>query len=404
MVSGCLYAHYAINAQCIYPIDHARSSRSRSPTIAPPLENVGLSQIVSQEQDLASMAAPDLSMTSLDYFSQLQTAQPTFNVNPANNAMSVWNPNTSTPSPSSLLASLFGPQAVDVFQSQPQPHAPPLSLNFEDILRNNSDPYSQTGGAQIDFMFNDTLTPKSPDVRWVNGFNWNGHDLSTLYERERLSREVGSAESTPISLNSDTAFNSTFSLVQPEYRDRPEHPSYLYQLQVLDQPDQLAQFFPSLEQRHQVRNPMLQRLIEQYRHFFHQTSRSLLVVPTTHAANPFLCHFSHLAFGAPAGQSIAHDAFRFALLSLASVDFGIKMDQSSVGDNAMYAMSDEQRSESFKRLRACSVAGIFKEEPNDVDLGMATVVALNIRDVSIRQADHELISSDWPVVKSGNNL
>jgi hypothetical protein len=47
----------------------------------------------------------------------------------------------------------------------------------------------------------------------------------------------------------------------------------------------------------------------------------------------------------------------------------------------MYATSDEQRAESFKRLRACSVAGIFNEDPNDVDLGIATVVALNIRDV-----------------------
>lgn len=70
-----------------------------------------------------------------------------------------------------------------------------------------------------------------------------------------------SSGSTPISLNSNTAFNEAFSLVQPEYRDRPEHPAYLYQLQVLDQPDQLAQFFPSLEQRHAVGSDRRHRLM-----------------------------------------------------------------------------------------------------------------------------------------------
>jgi hypothetical protein len=81
------------------------------------------------------------------------------------------------------------------------------------------------------------------------------------------------------------------------------------------------------------------------------------------------------------------------------------MDQSgpSMGDNAMYATSDEQRSESFKRLRACSVAGIFKEDPNDVDLGIATVVALNIRDVrKALSSDNMLTPSDWQAVRIGN--
>jgi hypothetical protein len=166
--------------------------------------------------------------------------------------MSIWNPVTSTPSPSSLLTSLFGPQAVDVFQpqSQPQPQPQP-TFDFQEALRQTAS-YPPMPSAQIDFSYNDILPPKSPDIRWANGFNWNGHDLATLQEKERLSRDMGSSESTPISLNSDTAFNSAFALVQPEYRDRPEHPSYLYQLQVLEQPDQLAQFFPSLEQRHQV--------------------------------------------------------------------------------------------------------------------------------------------------------
>jgi hypothetical protein len=53
-----------------------------------------------------------------------------------------------------------------------------------------------------------------------------------------------------------------------------------------------------------------------------------------------------------------------------------------MGDNAMYATSDEQRAEAFKRLRASSIAGILNGDPTDADLGIATVVALSIRDVS----------------------
>lgn len=51
-------------------------------------------------------------------------------------------------------------------------------------------------------------------------------------------------------------------------------------------------------------------------------------------------------------------------------------------DNAMYAISDEQRAESQKRLVACEISGILKDDPNDADLAIATVVALSIRDVS----------------------
>lgn len=58
-----------------------------------------------------------------------------------------------------------------------------------------------------------------------------------------------------------------------------------------------------------------------------------------------------------------------------------------MGDNAMYATSDEQRAESFKRLRASSIAGILNGDPTDADLGIATVVALSIRDVSSFQSD-----------------
>jgi hypothetical protein len=131
------------------------------------------------------------------------------------------------------------------------------------------------------------------------------------------------------------------------------------------------------------RRDQLTLIIPQFRHFFYQTSQSLLTAPTPHAANPCLCHFSHLALGAPSGTSITHDAFRFALLSLASLDIGIKMNQAVPGmtDNAMYGISDEQRAESQKRLVACNISGIIKDDPNDADLAIATVVALSIRDV-----------------------
>jgi hypothetical protein len=53
-----------------------------------------------------------------------------------------------------------------------------------------------------------------------------------------------------------------------------------------------------------------------------------------------------------------------------------------MSDNTMYGISDEQRAESHKRLVACSISGILKDDPNDADLAIATVVALSIRDVS----------------------
>jgi hypothetical protein len=160
-------------------------------------------------------------------------------MNPANNAMSVWNPNVSTPSPTSLLASLFGPQPFDMFQPIPNLGQPAFPMPEQ--------------AAQFEFDFTDMAEagPSSPD-RYKHGFNWNMVDSKVFYGNDRIPVDHDSSDSTPISLNSNTAFNEAFSLVQPEYRDRPEHPAYLYQLQVLDQPDQLAQFFPSLEQRHAV--------------------------------------------------------------------------------------------------------------------------------------------------------
>jgi hypothetical protein len=202
--------------------------------------------------------------TNMDYFSQPipPNNQPIFadttanlntslNANPVNNALSIWNPNVASPSPSSLFTSLFGPQAMDMFQQNPTP-------NYNESLNYPSQLSASTISTQPDVSYSSSV-PVS-DQRYAQGFNWGMNELSVhlnRFENETFTMEnpdsTGSGSgSTPISLNSNTAFNSAFALVQQEYRDRPEHPAYLYQLQLLAQPDQLAPFFPSLEQRHQV--------------------------------------------------------------------------------------------------------------------------------------------------------
>jgi hypothetical protein len=118
-----------------------------------------------------------------------------------------------------------------------------------------------------------------------------------------------------------------------------------------------------------------------------------LVTPKPVADNPFLQHFSHLVLGAPAGQSVAHDAFRYALLSLSSLDLGIRLDEGSdpVSDNAMYDISHEQRGQAQLLLKACIASDIPKSDYSAADLVFATVVALCQRDVSPSET---LVSTD----------
>jgi hypothetical protein len=78
-----------------------------------------------------------------------------------------------------------------------------------------------------------------------------------------------------------------------------------------------------------------------------------------------------------------------------------------MSDNTMYGISDEQRAESHKRLVACSISGILKDDPNDADLAIATVVALSIRDVS-HSHTRSMTSganarSDSPGARTGNH-
>jgi hypothetical protein len=60
----------------------------------------------------------------------------------------------------------------------------------------------------------------------------------------------------------------------------------------------------------------------------------------------------------------------------------MSMAMPGMSQNAMYATSDEQRSEAHKRLIAASISGMFVEDSADAELAIATTVALSIRDVS----------------------
>lgn len=170
-----------------------------------------------------------------------------------NNALSVWNPTYNSPSPNTLLASLFGPQSIDPYPtasifdmdtSLVQPYDP--SYDFTHI-----DGLSKTGTGNGPFM-----APNMDDHQFfkIMSVADTRHDSPIGIGVDPFTMDnAASSESTPISLNGNTAYNSNFaSYVQPEYRNRPEHPAYLYQLQMLENPDLLAPYFPSLEQRHQV--------------------------------------------------------------------------------------------------------------------------------------------------------
>lgn len=174
------------------------------------------------------------------------------------NALSLWNPSSiSAASPNTLLASLFGNQSNDLFQ--------PASIYDMpvDPLRSDHQQYSPDLDGSADsaapkfFAFNGFLGRNDPPGAVTNN-NFND-GLGSLTELDPfLFDNPGSSDSTPISLNSNTAYNSNFAnFVRPEYRNRPEHPAYLYQLQMIEKPDSLNPYFPTLEQRHQVRSTCL---------------------------------------------------------------------------------------------------------------------------------------------------
>ncbi|OCF38976.1 hypothetical protein I317_07231 [Kwoniella heveanensis CBS 569] len=151
---------------------------------------------------------------------------------------------------------------------------------------------------------------------------------------------------------------------------KSDHP-----IDIIRQPDALAAYFPSPEQRHL------------FRHFVNETAPDLLVTPVPPSNNPWLTHFANLALGQASGTDVAHDAFRLALLSLASFDMGMKMDSTlrCKEENAMYALSEEHRTSAMNILEMGKIVGKapvqVEGDSNSADLTLGVAIALGIRDV-----------------------
>ncbi|OCF31723.1 hypothetical protein I316_06530 [Kwoniella heveanensis BCC8398] len=150
---------------------------------------------------------------------------------------------------------------------------------------------------------------------------------------------------------------------------KSDHP-----IDIIRQPDALAAYFPSPEQRHL------------FRHFVNETAPDLLVTPVPPSNNPWLTHFANLALGQASGTDVAHDAFRLALLSLASFDMGMKMDSTlrCKEENAMYALSEEHRTSAMNILEMGKIVGKapvqVEGDSNSADLTLGVAIALGIRD------------------------
>ncbi|WVQ95837.1 hypothetical protein IAU59_002936 [Kwoniella sp. CBS 9459] len=152
-------------------------------------------------------------------------------------------------------------------------------------------------------------------------------------------------------------------------------PAYTRQVKICAESDELSAYFPAAEQR------------QIFRHFIHETAPDLLVTATPPASNPWLVHFSPMALGKPYGTDISHDAFRCALLSLASFDMGMKMHSSlrSKDDNAMYALSKEQRISALTLLEMLKmieppIARSDAENLEIADYTLGVAIAISIRD------------------------
>lgn len=150
---------------------------------------------------------------------------------------------------------------------------------------------------------------------------------------------------------------------------------------------ELQVFFPSVEQRRQVSlGPRCQALTHsiQFRHYVNETVDAIVAVRTPKAQNPWRHHFAQMALGAPHGSSIAHDAFRLGILSLASFDMGFREsgEPAEEEDNALYAASIGQRTDALKLLRSMAVLKSYQTDIVAADLAIGTAVSLCIRDVS----------------------
>ncbi|KAJ9097861.1 hypothetical protein QFC19_006654 [Naganishia cerealis] len=143
--------------------------------------------------------------------------------------------------------------------------------------------------------------------------------------------------------------------------------------------DELKAYFPSPDQR------------QQYRHYVNETVEAIVAVSTPKARNPWRQHFVQMALNMPHGTSIAHDAFRLGILSLASFDMGFKMSGGrglvNPDENVMYAASIEQRADALKLLNSIVVLKPYQVDIMAADLAIGTAVSLCIRDRLAGEAD-----------------
>jgi len=288
----------------------------------------------------------------------------------------------------------------------------PTNLNFERTSINLYAPSGPSGGTSARQSTSGSIstsnigTPISRAEEMPIGSSWPGVDWNIDLDQSSLFANHGKDQNegdgglvqadldgwiTSDGMDFDSAVALALITAPQTSSAGQGNISYLHQQQLMDEPDGLTPFFPTIEQRHQASKVYIadtaELIIPQFRHFFHHASPALLVTPKPVADNLFLHHFSHLVFGAPAGQSVAHDAFRYALLSLSSLDLGIRLDKAldPVSDNVMYDISNEQRGQAQLLLKACIATDIPKSDYSAADLVFATVVALCQRDVSLSE-------------------
>lgn len=169
--------------------------------------------------------------------------------------------------------------------------------------------------------------------------------------------------------------------------DVPSSEAYESQIQVMQSPERFNSFFPSVDHRHQV--SLIQYQYKgpnnhQFRRFFAETVKSLVVVPCSPNENPWTTMLTPLAFVKAANEDILHDLFRESLISLATCDLSIKLNCSGpiVEDDVFRSISQEVRDETTRRLKICDILDLILKDESSVDMTLACVLALATRDVS----------------------
>nr|XP_031858994.1 uncharacterized protein CI109_005662 [Kwoniella shandongensis]KAA5526066.1 hypothetical protein CI109_005662 [Kwoniella shandongensis] len=193
-------------------------------------------------------------------------------------------------------------------------------------------------------------------------FNWPFVSLTQTVTYLENAQERIAQVITPPTFVSESATRAISSQSQASTSNQP--------LRRIKQLDPLVAYFPSTEQRHL------------FRHFLNETASSLVVIPTSVEKNPWLLHTIRLALGKPYGQDVYHDAFRTALISLASLDLGMKCSSTlqHPDDNTMYNLSDDQRTTALELLGIGDALNGKHLDLNAVDLSIGTTLALAVRD------------------------